>query len=492
MARKPDRRLAVDPERAAHVEIALGVDGAARDRDLERRRDRAQRHARARGERLQQHVAGARQLARAAGGRVEAGVDEGAAGVDAARDAALAEGALGAEDDHRGLGVLAVPALDRALDGPQLVSVHARDCRRSRRPHVSRRRRLGSAPPEGPRARWRQGHARSCTCDATRARVRDGPRPVRALGRRRDGHHLHRRRHRHRRLHRRRRPGHRRPARSPDRRRAARRRGLAHRRAGQLTAFAAWRRTARSRRSPATAPPSSRTTGARRRWRSINAPNDVAVRADGGILIADSNNNRVRLVRPDGTITTVAGTGSRATTATASRHVAQLNFPAGVAVDRRWRLPHRRQRQPPHPLRQPRRDDLHGRRQRHARRRRGRRAGDGGPDQRPGRRRRVRRTAHSPSPRSSATACASSAPRAHLHGRRHRCRRVQRRRRPGRRARSSTAPIGLAALPGGGSSSPIPATSASAASTAAPSSRRSPASAARGRRARAVRRPRRS
>src|SRR5947208_798168 len=40
------------------------------------------------------------------------------------------------------------------------------------------------------------------------------------------------------------------------------------------------------------------------------APSGVATTADGGFLIADTGNSRVRKVSPTGTITTVAGTGT--------------------------------------------------------------------------------------------------------------------------------------------------------------------------------------
>lgn len=42
---------------------------------------------------------------------------------------------------------------------------------------------------------------------------------------------------------------------------------------------------------------------------SLDAPHNVAALPDGGFLVADEGNNRVRRVWPDGTITTVVGTG---------------------------------------------------------------------------------------------------------------------------------------------------------------------------------------
>src|ERR1700722_6935546 len=41
----------------------------------------------------------------------------------------------------------------------------------------------------------------------------------------------------------------------------------------------------------------------------LNTPISVTPTSDGGFLIADQGNNRVRRVAPDGTITTIAGTG---------------------------------------------------------------------------------------------------------------------------------------------------------------------------------------
>ena len=66
---------------------------------------------------------------------------------------------------------------------------------------------------------------------------------------------------------------------------------------------------------------------------TLNAPSGTGILSDGSILIADANNNRVRKVAPNGTISTVAGTGAAgffgddgaATSAT-------LSFPFDIAV----------------------------------------------------------------------------------------------------------------------------------------------------------------
>jgi NHL repeat len=65
----------------------------------------------------------------------------------------------------------------------------------------------------------------------------------------------------------------------------------------------------------------------------LNFPSDVALTPDGGFLIVDQGNYRVRRVAPDGTITTAAGTGTAGLSgdggpATAAR----LNSPIGAAV----------------------------------------------------------------------------------------------------------------------------------------------------------------
>jgi hypothetical protein len=65
----------------------------------------------------------------------------------------------------------------------------------------------------------------------------------------------------------------------------------------------------------------------------LDAPTGVAATADGGFLVADAGTHRVRLVSPVGDIDTVAGTGiqgSRGDGGPADR--AELNTPAGIAA----------------------------------------------------------------------------------------------------------------------------------------------------------------
>jgi hypothetical protein len=62
----------------------------------------------------------------------------------------------------------------------------------------------------------------------------------------------------------------------------------------------------------------------------LNAPRDVAPLADGGVAIADTGNDRIRRITPDGTITTIAG-GTRGAGGDGGPAVnAQLNAPASV------------------------------------------------------------------------------------------------------------------------------------------------------------------
>jgi len=64
----------------------------------------------------------------------------------------------------------------------------------------------------------------------------------------------------------------------------------------------------------------------------LYSPNGVAATADGGFLIADTSNDRVRKVSPAGTITTVAGTTFGLSGDGGAATAAQLNFPGGVAA----------------------------------------------------------------------------------------------------------------------------------------------------------------
>jgi hypothetical protein len=64
-----------------------------------------------------------------------------------------------------------------------------------------------------------------------------------------------------------------------------------------------------------------------------NSPYSVAVTADGGFLIGDEVNRRVRRVSPTGIITTVAGTGVQGSSGDGgAATAAQLNVPMGVAT----------------------------------------------------------------------------------------------------------------------------------------------------------------
>src|SRR5204863_418305 len=66
----------------------------------------------------------------------------------------------------------------------------------------------------------------------------------------------------------------------------------------------------------------------------LNQPFGVAVDSQGNLFIADTENDRVRKVSTDGTITTVAGSGVRGFAGDGDPATsAQLALPTGVAVD---------------------------------------------------------------------------------------------------------------------------------------------------------------
>lgn len=71
----------------------------------------------------------------------------------------------------------------------------------------------------------------------------------------------------------------------------------------------------------------------------LRDPDGVAVDGEGNVYIADSGNNRVRKVSPDGTISTVAGTGTAGLSGDGGPATsAELYYPSGVAVDGQGRL----------------------------------------------------------------------------------------------------------------------------------------------------------
>lgn len=66
----------------------------------------------------------------------------------------------------------------------------------------------------------------------------------------------------------------------------------------------------------------------------LNFPRAIAVAADGTLYIADTGNNRVRRVTPDGIITTIAGTGvADVNTDVLPAVQSILSAPAGIALD---------------------------------------------------------------------------------------------------------------------------------------------------------------
>ncbi|WP_274031869.1 NHL domain-containing protein [Streptomyces sp. MMBL 11-1] len=66
----------------------------------------------------------------------------------------------------------------------------------------------------------------------------------------------------------------------------------------------------------------------------LNCPREVAVDAEGRIYVTDAANHRVRVITTDGTISTVAGTGTAGFSGDGgSATQARLNYPLGVAVD---------------------------------------------------------------------------------------------------------------------------------------------------------------
>jgi trimeric autotransporter adhesin len=70
----------------------------------------------------------------------------------------------------------------------------------------------------------------------------------------------------------------------------------------------------------------------------LHGPTAVAVDSCNNLYIADTTNSRIRMVTPDGTINTIAGTNAGYSGDTGAALSAQLNFPSGVAVDASGRV----------------------------------------------------------------------------------------------------------------------------------------------------------
>jgi len=65
----------------------------------------------------------------------------------------------------------------------------------------------------------------------------------------------------------------------------------------------------------------------------LNTPSDVAIAPNGTLYIADTNNNAIRVVKPDGTIATFAGTGTRGFSGDGGpATLATLDRPYGVEI----------------------------------------------------------------------------------------------------------------------------------------------------------------
>ena len=68
---------------------------------------------------------------------------------------------------------------------------------------------------------------------------------------------------------------------------------------------------------------------------TLDQPEDMAVATDGSVYLTDAGNNRIRKIAPDGTITTIAGTGTDSFSGDdGPATAATLNSPTGLALNR--------------------------------------------------------------------------------------------------------------------------------------------------------------
>ncbi|MBI2761805.1 MAG: SMP-30/gluconolactonase/LRE family protein [Chloroflexi bacterium] len=69
----------------------------------------------------------------------------------------------------------------------------------------------------------------------------------------------------------------------------------------------------------------------------FNAPTGLAVAADGAVYVADTGNDLIRKISPDGVVTTLAGSGEKGFTDGKGR-AAKLNAPSGIVLDKKGNL----------------------------------------------------------------------------------------------------------------------------------------------------------
>lgn len=72
-------------------------------------------------------------------------------------------------------------------------------------------------------------------------------------------------------------------------------------------------------------------------YASFSAPKQLAVAANGNVVVLDAGNNRLRMVTPSGVVTTIAG-GTFSGIMNGFGTVAQFSFPSGLAIDNAGRI----------------------------------------------------------------------------------------------------------------------------------------------------------